>query len=130
MLVVQLIIPCGYLFEVSFDEHLRERLLARLPGHWDALSHWLLVVLTANVQSRFGIIYRKLFWSTAYTRTTAEFDTAIDAILSVGNNTRKTYVVLPKVGNSSIVLRILVYIAIMLFILVVILLTMMPSLYC
>jgi hypothetical protein len=38
---------------------------------------------------------------------------------SVGNNIRKTYIVLPRLGNSSIVLRILVYIAIVLVILVI-----------
>jgi hypothetical protein len=38
---------------------------------------------------------------------------------SIGNNTRKTYIVLPRLGNSSIVLRILVYIAIILVLLVV-----------
>jgi hypothetical protein len=37
--------------------------------------------ITANIQSRFGIICRKLFWSAAYARTKAEFDTAIDSIL-------------------------------------------------
>ena len=37
--------------------------------------------IAANVQSRFGITCRKLFWSAAYARTKAEFDTAIDAIL-------------------------------------------------
>jgi hypothetical protein len=41
------------------------------------------------------------------------------AVASVGNNTRKTYIVLPRLGNSSIVLRILVYIAIILVILVI-----------
>jgi hypothetical protein len=37
--------------------------------------------IAANIQSRFGINCRKLFWSTAYARTKAEFDTAIDTIL-------------------------------------------------
>jgi hypothetical protein len=37
--------------------------------------------IAANVQSRFGITCRKLFWSAAYARTRAEFNTAIDAML-------------------------------------------------
>ena len=37
--------------------------------------------IAANVQSRFGITCRKLFWSAVYARTKAEFDTAIDAML-------------------------------------------------
>jgi transposase-like protein len=37
--------------------------------------------IAANIQSRFGITCRKLFWSTVYTRTKAEFDTTINTIL-------------------------------------------------
>ena len=37
--------------------------------------------IAANIQSRFGIACRKLFWAAVYARTKAEFDTAIDAIL-------------------------------------------------
>jgi transposase-like protein len=37
--------------------------------------------IAANIQSRFGIICQKLFWSAVYARTKAEFDTAIDSML-------------------------------------------------
>ena len=37
--------------------------------------------ITANIQSRFGIACRKLFWAAVYARTKAEFDMALDAIL-------------------------------------------------
>ena len=37
--------------------------------------------IAANIQSRYGIACQKLFWAAVYTRTKAEFDTAIDTIL-------------------------------------------------
>jgi len=37
--------------------------------------------IAANIQSRFGMACRKLFWIAAYARTKAGFDRAIDAIL-------------------------------------------------
>ena len=41
--------------------------------------------IAANVQSRFGITCRELFWSAAYARTKAEFDTAVDAMFRKEN---------------------------------------------
>lgn len=37
--------------------------------------------IAANIQSRFGVACRKLFWTAAYARTKAEFDAAIDGVL-------------------------------------------------
>jgi hypothetical protein len=37
--------------------------------------------ISSNIQSRFGITCRKLFWNTAYVTTKAEFDIAMDSIL-------------------------------------------------
>jgi hypothetical protein len=75
-------------FEIDQQENLvlmsdREKGLAKavdeiLPNanHSHCCQH-----IAANIQSRFGITCRKLFWAAAYDRTKGDFDTAIDALL-------------------------------------------------
>ena len=75
-------------FEIDQQEKLvimsdREKGLAKavdeiLPNanHSHCCQH-----IAANIQSRFGITCRKLFWAAVYARTKGDFDTAIDALL-------------------------------------------------